>query len=153
MSAVAVTSIKPQKFLNAGNDARRKNDLKELQNALQSYYTDRKEFPCIGVACSVEASGGIDAVTALKPTYISTLPLDPKNGTSCPSYVYAVDLTKTGYTLFAKLEDDTDSSALAAKPPPTVTLVCALSADSKTCTMSVGQACPETVYNYWVNNP
>lgn len=113
MSAVAVASIKPQKFFNAGNDARRKNDLKQLQNALASYYTDKGDYPPAanpGGWCTQISRPTEPAVkNELQPTYTKNVPLDPVYANSSKDYFYWKP-SQGAYRLYAVLEsvDDPD---------------------------------------------
>jgi type II secretion system protein G len=73
-----------------GRDARRIGDLKEIQTALELYYSDHNNYP----VATTQASA-VTALTALSPTYISTLTDDPLGG----SYHY-VYLSTTGGTFY-----------------------------------------------------
>jgi len=79
----------------SGRDSARQADLKKIQDALETYYSDHHAYP---------NTGGLDhwsAVTVFSPElegYIKELPSDPGSG----SYVYSSD--GTCYCLSAKLE-------------------------------------------------
>lgn len=150
MSAVAVVSIKPQKFFNAGNDARRKNDLRELQNSLQSYYLDKGNYPLTSPSLWQIANG----IPGLSPTYIKSIPSDPSSGNSCPGYLYEVSSDGSRYNLFASLKEDDDPDAQKVKPNPNIPVnnICGTPDGFKTCVIVSG-TCSNSQYNYWVSNP
>lgn len=86
-------------------DDARKNDLKNLQQALETYYNDNNRYPA--------------ALSALATQYINTVPTDPKN---TGSYVYTYTPSPSGcattggtacssYTLSATLENTSDPAA------------------------------------------
>jgi len=75
-------------------DGKRKADLTSIQNALELYYGDHSGYPVGGgcmssigfcATCPCDPPGSDWAgslVTALQPTYIKDLPIDPINNTS-----------------------------------------------------------------------
>lgn len=82
-----------------GRDAQRKQDLGQIQRALEMYYNDYKGYPAAVVfgATWEDANGTI---------YMKTVPNDPKN---C-SYFYAQKSSGAGYALYARLENSQDKS-------------------------------------------
>ncbi len=84
-------------------DLQRKNDLKQLQNALEIYKNDSSQsFPNVADFAALEA--------VLKPTYIPALPVDPKESltdSSWKDYTYLYN-NATSYTLTACLENVSD---------------------------------------------
>lgn len=102
-------------------DAKRQSDLSTLRNSLEIYYADKRTYA---------TTGGIwqDASTALSglvPSYIKTMPADPKPGTS--PYRYLDTTSGQGYCLEAALE---------------------VNAGQNTCLVPL-----EPSYNYGVGNP
>ena len=77
-------------------DSRRKQDLDQIRNSLEMYYTDNESYP-----------GGIVFGDSLKDSsgkvYMQKVPLDPKP--SGYNYVYDVDDSRQSYTLYACIED------------------------------------------------
>ncbi|MBI4086367.1 prepilin-type N-terminal cleavage/methylation domain-containing protein [Candidatus Kaiserbacteria bacterium] len=77
-------------------DARRRADMKELYKALELYYDTNGAYPSTGNAwignCasygSYGTSGASGYIPNLAPTYIPTLPLDPKYNGSSGCYLY-----------------------------------------------------------------
>ncbi|MCL4427294.1 prepilin-type N-terminal cleavage/methylation domain-containing protein [Patescibacteria group bacterium] len=83
---VSVTSASAK-----ARDIKRQEDLKNIQKALEMYYTTNGSYPSTASAkwgyCSGFGSHGISGssgyIPNLAPTYIPSLPLDPRNGTDC----------------------------------------------------------------------
>lgn len=102
LSSVVLASLNSAR--QKSRDARRLSDIKQVQLALELYYDANTGYPT--------------ALSALAPTYIAVVPLDPQAGSS---YQYAGlgGTTCTSYHLGATLEDsghsayDTDSDAAA----------------------------------------
>ena len=83
-------------------DDTRKNDLKNVQQALETYFNDNNNYPA--------------DLSALSPQYINTVPNDPKGGgyTFTPSPTGCATTGGTAcssYTLAATLENDNDPAA------------------------------------------
>ena len=105
-------------------DARRKEDLHQVQNALALYYNTNGAYPnCAPWNYSTDATWNTTGclITALKP-YMSVLPVDPTNvsntnpgcgtGPWCTgvyNYVYGVSPSLQNYDLVAQLENTSDS--------------------------------------------
>lgn len=91
-----------------GRDAQRLSDIKQLQNALELYYTDNKTYPANANAWLESTAGGWP--TLLSSTYIKKVPTDPINssgvssGTSGYTYAYMSVCKGEGYLLLARLE-------------------------------------------------
>ena len=75
-------------------DDTRKNDLRNLQQSLETYYNDNISYPTTAETLSV-----------LAPEYINTVPSDPKGG----GYIYESD--GNSYALTADLENNNDQHA------------------------------------------
>jgi len=97
--------------LRKGRDARRKNDLYQIQRALEMYYQDQSgyptfaQFPFGSHLCQNQPCQGADK------DYMQKVPNDPANIPSDPSsntYIYQTDATGTYYRLFSCLENDKD---------------------------------------------
>src|SRR3990167_3906329 len=118
MAGSAIVIINPQKYFNLGKDSQRKNDLKQLQNALTSYYADAAAYP--GFNAGPWGQYYASDIKGLAPTYIQSIPTDPDNGpTTCPMYYYSVPITLDKYDIYAKL-DPSDANAQKIKSPPTI---------------------------------
>lgn len=83
-----LVGIATSSFITAqkqGRDAKRKADLEQMRQALETYRSENGTYPA--------------ATSTLTPDYITTLPTDPKSYT----YYYSQD-SATTYTLCAALE-------------------------------------------------
>jgi len=84
-------------------DARRLADLKQMQTALELYYTDEADYPTgsgvtLGTADYACLNNTGWHVAGCADAYMGTVPTDPKGGT----YVYTV--ASSSYTIDAALE-------------------------------------------------
>lgn len=81
-----------------GRDTDRKNDLKNIQQQLESYFND--------------SDGGVYPATLaeLVPDYMDAIPEPPRAATG-EVYTYTPDGTLSSYTLSAVLENDNDPVA------------------------------------------
>ena len=94
-------------------DVKRQEDLKNVQKALEMYYTSNGSYPSTGGAVWGDCGYGSHTLTGsngwvpnLAPTYIPSLPLDPRNEVDCTGasnsnacYIYISD--GTNYKLSA----------------------------------------------------
>jgi prepilin-type N-terminal cleavage/methylation domain-containing protein len=71
-----------------GRDAKRISDVKNIQLALAEYYNDNGMYPL-----NIYGTGTTPPAEGLAPTYMATVPLDPKDNTT--EYSYA-PITSTG---------------------------------------------------------
>ncbi|MBI4101044.1 prepilin-type N-terminal cleavage/methylation domain-containing protein [Candidatus Microgenomates bacterium] len=82
-------------------DDDRKNDLKNLQSALETYYNDNNSY--------------VDSTDDLVAQYIDAVPTDPNGGaytyTPAPGGCTTAGDNCTSYTLSADLENDNDPQA------------------------------------------
>src|ERR1044072_6097963 len=79
LSSVVLASLNGAR--KKGRDARRLSDLKQLQTALELYYSDHTAYPVTSTQASVAS-----ALTALVPSYITAVSDDPLGGSY--HYVY-----------------------------------------------------------------
>lgn len=89
---IAVGSIGYSRAVALSRDSRRKTDLEQLRQALETYRSETASYP---------ATGGL---SGLSPDYITTIPTDPKEGTAGYTYTYT-RTSATTYTLCAELEN------------------------------------------------
>lgn len=85
LSSVVLASLNGAR--KKGRDAARLSDLKQLQTALELYYSDHNAYPV-----SASQSGVTTALTALAPGYISVVSDDPLGS----SYHYVYKSTSDG---------------------------------------------------------
>ncbi len=78
-------------FIQRSRDAKRKSDLQQLKTALEMYRSDNGTYPVTTSwfgTCSTfgskDVTGANGYVPNLAPTYIETLPTDPKSGQVYP---------------------------------------------------------------------
>ncbi|MDP3954929.1 MAG: prepilin-type N-terminal cleavage/methylation domain-containing protein [bacterium] len=104
-------------------DARRKSDIREIQNAIQMYYSDYKKFPSTSCTCEeIPPNDGcpfgstdVDRWSALASQlspYINPLPVDPINlDSSNNRYVYGCFIANSNYEyeIETRLENASDS--------------------------------------------
>lgn len=116
-----LVSIATVSYVNASKstrDSRRKQDLSQMQFALEAYKQTYGEFPEEGLGCGSWSYPGCsssgDWIIGLEPDYIVSLPQDPKqNGGSNLadpeqfSYAYQ-KVSDTQFFLVAKLENTSD---------------------------------------------
>lgn len=101
-AGIFLVGIDPEKQFAQANNTKRQSDVNEILNAVSQYESDHHgKVPANVNSTPLEiksGNGGVDICAALIPTYIASLPVDPRiNGgtssiTSCSSY-------DTGYTI------------------------------------------------------
>ena len=107
LSTLAVVALSSAR--EKARDSKRLSDLKQIQTALELYYTDENAYPIVAAATTLgdDATadcldgGGITGACATLPTYMGLVPADPQTGTT--DYIYAVE-NGTTYTISAELE-------------------------------------------------
>jgi len=102
-----LTTIISGNFVQAklrARDAQRKNDLAQMQRAMEAYYNDHGTYPSFVVANMAWGAPFTDSATSV--TYMNQLPNDPQQPVSQFSLLVSTDGTK--YHLLAHLENDKD---------------------------------------------
>lgn len=132
LAAVGITAFSKAQL--SSRDIRRKNDLREIAQALNLFYQTNRRYPLTnGSGWEQSTSGGANWLTdvgpsgngtgaiALIPTYINGFPLDPTNnsGLSYQYYSYynwAPGICSIGqyYILYAVLENLSDPESVGA---------------------------------------
>lgn len=102
LSSVILSSLNGAR--KKARDARRLADLKQLEAALELYYSDHTGYPVSASQASVTSA----LTSSLTPTYISNIPDDPLGG----SYHYVYKTTSGGefYCLGAVIENTAPAS-------------------------------------------
>lgn len=94
-----------------GRDARRVADLKQLQVAMELYYSSNGHYPIAAAAATAynvgDGTNGLNA-KGLTSSYIASIPNDPSGSTQY--YYWAGDTTGSSYCLGAKIEGTTPAS-------------------------------------------
>lgn len=98
-----------------GRDNRRKNDLRNITTALESYYSDKGAYPSSNAAGEIVGCGTLDSQACSwggqfkdmnNTLYMVLMPTEPK---SSQKYFYVS--TGTTYALYAKLENIRDAGS------------------------------------------
>ncbi len=96
LSSVVLASLNTAR--SKARDARRASDLNQVIKATELFYDDNNAYPSM-------TNSYVFAIVGLTPTYIPTLPEDPKNTGGNRYRYYYTDRTK-GYTLLVQYEND-----------------------------------------------
>lgn len=92
---IAVGSVSYTRAVQLSRDSRRKTDLEQIRQALETYRSENFVYP------------DDSDLSDLQTDYITTVPTDPKEGTN--GYTYTYDrTTPTTYSLCAELENFED---------------------------------------------
>ena len=109
ITAVPPLPVVPATTAGIQRDTQRQADLNDLQKALEAYKTKTGAYPKVtGV---VQTGASADLITAMVPTYMSKLPVDPLKDT----YWYEYSSDGTAYALHAFAEDATNAQAKKGK--------------------------------------
>ena len=118
LSTLAVVALGSAR--QKARDAKRVSDLKQIQTALELYYTDKNAYPPApnpnvlgGAAAGCLDSSGFKVNGCVKPIYMGLIPKDPSEG---QTYTYAV--AADSYTVNATLEGDVNGLTGAIKLTP-----------------------------------
>ncbi len=95
LASIVLVGIGPVQ--RQARDARRVSDLRQVQNALELYFSKNTEYPDAGSWGELTT----DLTTGANPI-VKSLPQDPRSG---QSYEYERDASGNGYILAAQLED------------------------------------------------
>lgn len=97
LATIALGSFRSSQI--KGRDAQRKNDLSQIQKALEMYYNDYAGYP------ETLPAGGGSWSDAKGTLYMKEVPKDPKDF----DYCYETTADNTWYRIYAKLENSQDS--------------------------------------------
>ena len=104
LSTLAVVALGSARV--KARDSKRLADLKQLQTALELYYTDKNEYPG-GSSLALGATGyacldntGFTTLALCSNPYMGLVPTDPQTG----NYTYSVASSSNSYTITAELE-------------------------------------------------
>lgn len=92
--------------LKKGRDARRKTDLKQIQNALEMYYEDKKTYPSFNIFANPGyklCETKIDSNCGNEKVYMQKIPSDP-----APNYSYYYQSNGVSYRLYSCIENNLD---------------------------------------------
>lgn len=79
LSGVVISIINSGGFRDKARDAQRISDLKQVQTALELYFSDFRQYPNSGGASWLRLTGSDALSAALSPTYINKVPSDPQD--------------------------------------------------------------------------
>jgi len=103
LSTLAVVALGSARV--KARDSKRLADLKQLQTALELYYTDNNEYPTGSVLLGSTAAACLNSTVGWTTTgcdnpYMGLVPVDPKDG----NYTYTAASSSSSYTITATLE-------------------------------------------------
>lgn len=80
--AITLIAINPARQFAQANNTKRTSDVNAILNAINQYMADNKGAEPTGVTATLQniSSGGANICALLVPTYIASLPSDPKTG-------------------------------------------------------------------------
>lgn len=103
LSTLAVVALSNARL--KARDAKRMSDLKQIQTALELYYTDQSAYPAAATPISLGdtaaaclGTGGFATIAACTNAYMGQVPKDPQSG----FYTYTV--ASSSYSITATLE-------------------------------------------------
>jgi prepilin-type N-terminal cleavage/methylation domain-containing protein len=106
--AIVLIAVNPSQNFKQANDTQRKADVSAIIDALGQYASQNKGAYPTGITSTVKTitstagASNVDLCTALVPTYIADLPIDPTTGTESPAKSLCTDSGATyssGYTV------------------------------------------------------
>ena len=122
--AIVLIAVNPQENFRQANNTQRKADVNTIVNAIAQYSSQNKGQLPAGITSTAQTItsttgiGNIDLCTALVPTYVADLPLDPTTGSETPSGSLCTDASATydtGYTIQSSAGNRITVSAPAAE--------------------------------------
>ncbi len=92
--AITLIAINPARQFSQANNTQRSSDVNAILNAVGQYSVDNNgDLSALGIPDTTAGAGnisnaGVDICSALVPTYIAQLPVDPQTGafTDCTDY-------------------------------------------------------------------
>lgn len=122
LSTLAVVALSSAR--QKARDSKRLSDLKQIQTALELYYTDNNAYPVEAVAVTLgsatddclDEDGIVAACDAGGTTYMGLIPADPQTGTT--DYAYTAASPGSTYSITATLEGTVGSlsGSITASP-------------------------------------
>lgn len=103
----AITTVSFTNVVKNSRDARRKSDLSSIQQALELCRSYAGTYP------TSVTGGGTIACGSPSQTYMTSVPVDPKTGSS---YTYSSPAPYTTYSLSATLENSSPSTYTVTNP-------------------------------------
>ena len=110
LSSGTIALVNPSEQIKKGRDTIRKQNLSQIQKALDVYYSDNNHYPD---ATSEQKISGADWDTTWLP-YMAKVPKDPLDSQS-----YSYQSNRVSYRLYAKLERCSDNQTITQIDCPT----------------------------------
>jgi type II secretion system protein G len=103
MAVAMLATLNPMTQIQKANDAKRIEDLAQIQRALEMYYSDNNSYPASTATYQISVKGTAVYWGSTWSPYISILPQDPK---SADTFIYYSPASGNGqtYYLYANLE-------------------------------------------------
>ena len=95
--------------LKRGRDAQRKNDLSQIQKALEIYYEDNQSYPKFDILSNINKQ--FCTTVGCAPTDIKYMIKVPSDPSSSYIYKYVYDPSGTSYYLYSFIENNLDEGA------------------------------------------
>lgn len=111
LASIVYALINPVAQLQKARDAKRKSELRQIQNALETYYNDNNKYPLSSNTYLIVGSSGNVGWGGRWDNYM-TLPKDPLD----PGRTYAYYSDGKSYYLYASLERSGDAQACTTSP-------------------------------------
>ncbi len=108
LTGLVLAILDPFSQFQKANDAKRKEDLVQVQRAMEQYYQDFGQYPKNSGPLIVDFKGNLLSWGSSWQPYINVLPKDPKPSNT---YVYYVSADHQSYWLYASLERNSDPQA------------------------------------------
>ncbi|MDP1689248.1 MAG: type II secretion system protein [bacterium] len=113
LAGIVLVAINPSRQFAQANNTQRTSNVTTILNAIGQYIADNKGTVPAGIDSTVKTlkKADLDICALLMPTYVSSLPVDPKNGaavTDCSTY-------DTGYTI----QQDATTKRITVNAPST----------------------------------
>jgi general secretion pathway protein G len=102
LSSVAIVGL--PRIGGKGRDARRISDMRQVQTALELYFTRNGRYPT-----GITSWGNLETTLAGAGIGVSSIPDDPRN-TGAFIYAYGSDATGSTYVIRATIEDNSNSA-------------------------------------------
>ena len=107
LSAIVLVSLNIAQI--KARDSKRTGDLEQVTKALELYRSDNGVYPSHGgTQYGCTSANCLSVLTdELVPTYLPSIPVDPKEGNSSTGYRYCrADLPNEGYQIIVRLEEN-----------------------------------------------
>ena len=122
--AITLIAINPARQFQQANNTQRSSDVNAILNAVGQYMVDNNgDLSALGIPsatpATINSSGGantVDICTALVPTYIAELPVDPQTGSwvDCTNYDTQYEIVEAANNRITVSAPDTEPAGSTA---------------------------------------